>query len=98
MTEVDEASGNVPMARSSEKISSLGFALMVMGTIGALIMFLLMFIGGPSSDSAGYHEGRVFALTETSGVLFFILLGMIAVGAVIYFLTRRRESETSERS
>jgi len=91
MTEADDdGSEKAPKAGLNERVNTLGLALLVFGTIGALSMFLLMFIGGPTSDSAGYHEGRVFALTETSSVLFFISLGTIAVGAVIYFLTKRR--------
>jgi hypothetical protein len=67
-----------------------------LGVIAAISVPLLIFIGGPSSDAAGYHEGRMFALTETSGLIFLISLAMIGAGSTIYLLTRQRGSRSSE--
>lgn len=92
MTSQEEKQGNRAHLDIYERINSLGFALLVIGIVGALAVLFLIFIGGASSDSAGYHEGRVFAMTETSGFLFFAALGMIAFGAVLYFLTRHRKT------
>jgi hypothetical protein len=74
----------------AEKANSFGLALMILAAIATLTVPLMVVVGGPSSDSAGYHEGRVFAITETSGAVIFIALGMVVVGSVLYFSTRKR--------
>jgi hypothetical protein len=96
MTTDESSHGNGHQLDIHERINALGFAFLIIGFIGAFATFLLILIGGPSSDSAGYHEGRVFALTETSGFLFFVALGMIAIGTILYFLTRHRKNQARQ--